>query len=100
MKIRHDVPQRSVLGSLWFLLYINDLPLNIYGENVVKFAIDINVLITDIDVGAFQNEVDRVIIESDSWFQKNDLIINAGKIVVMSFHCTQTKMSSETSSYF
>ena len=57
-------------------------------------------LITDIDIGAFQNEVDRVIIELESWFQKNDLIINAGKTVVMSLHSTQTKVSSKTSSYF
>ena len=67
---------------------------------MVKFADNINVLITDIDIGAFQNEVDRVIIELESWFQKNDLIINAGKTVVMSLHSTQTKVSSKTSSYF
>jgi len=67
---------------------------------LVKFADNINVLITDIDIGAFQNEVDRVIIELESWFQKNDLIINAGKTVVMSLHSTQTKVSSKTSSYF
>jgi hypothetical protein len=46
----------------------------------------VNVLITDTDVGALQNKDDRVIIELESWFQRNDLIINAGTPVVMLFH--------------
>jgi len=42
------------------------------------FVDDINVIITDTEVGALQNKVDRVIRELEFWFQKNDLIINVG----------------------
>jgi hypothetical protein len=62
------------------------------------FPNDINVLITDIDVGSLQNKVDQVII---IWLlvSKNDLIVNVGKTVVMLFHSRQKKVSTKTSSF-
>ena len=67
-----------------FLLYINDPPFNIHGANFIVFAVDINVLITDIDA-------DEVIKELESWFKRNDLKINVGKRVVMLCHSRQKK---------
>jgi len=54
-------------------------------------ANDINVLIIDNDVGTLQKKADQVIIELDFWFQRNDLIINVRKTVVMLFHSRQKK---------
>jgi hypothetical protein len=89
MEIKQGVPQGSVL-SLLFLLYINDLPLNIHGANLVMFTNDINVLIVDSDVGALQNKIDRVIAELETFVSRNDLVIDASKAGVMSFYNRQT----------
>jgi hypothetical protein len=54
------------------------------------FADDINVLITDSDVGSLQNKIDRETEELETWFNRNDLLIKVGKAEVMSFSSRQT----------
>ena len=47
------------------------------------FADDMNVLMTNRDVGSLK-KIDSVTAELETWFNRNNLIINAGKTGVMS----------------
>jgi len=92
MAIKQGVPQGSVLGLLLFLPYISELPVNIHDANLIMFAVDNNVLISDSGERSLQIKIDRVGAELESWFNRNDLVVNAGKTGVMSFHNRQTNI--------
>jgi hypothetical protein len=89
LDIEQGVPQGSVLGPLLFLLYINDLPVNVHDAKLVMFANDISVLISDSDTRELQIKIDRVVTELETWLNRNDPVINTGKTGVMSFHNRQ-----------
>jgi len=88
-EIESGVPQGSILGPILFSLYINDLPLNIMGLKIVLFADDTNILVSEANMNNLQYKLKNVMNELQTWFTLNSLVVNAEKMVAMSFHTMQ-----------
>jgi hypothetical protein len=89
--ISYGIPQGSILGPLLFLIYFNNLPLNIQGAKLILYADVMNVLIVERNEKALQTKLSLVMKHFENWFLKNDLFINTTKTAAVSFHLCLSK---------
>ena len=79
--LTHGVPQGSILGPLFFVIYINDLSKSCERTKCVLFADDTSIILPIFDIGCLRNELDRV----DSWLKTNKLSLNTDKTKFLHF---------------
>ena len=74
------IPQRSILGPLLFLLYINDLPENVKETTPCLYADDTQIFSSSYDYNELIDKLNSVIKNISDWLARN-------------YHLTITKLS-------
>ena len=83
--IKCGVPQGSVLGSVLFLLFINDILCNVSNLQFVLFADDTKMFCSNENVAVLQDTLNRELAKLFGWFSINKLSLNLGKTNYMVF---------------
>jgi hypothetical protein len=83
--IRCGIPQGSILGFFFFLIYINDLPSIIHKNNKTVLFADDTSIITDINKLQFGINLNQTLEDIDAWFNANLLTLNFEKSQYVEF---------------
>ena len=86
LTIKCGVPQRSILGPLLFIVYINDL---CRASNILKpimFANDTNLFCSEKHIKTLFQTVNIELEKIAIWFQASKLSLNESKIKFTLFH--------------
>ena len=78
-QVECGVPQGSVLGPLFFLVYVNDMARACRGLDLVLFADDTNIFAEGRDPAELFGRVNRGLGELSRWFRCNRLTLNLKK---------------------
>ena len=83
--IKSGVPQGSVLGPLFFNIFINDLLLSIKEPEVCNFADDTTIYKSRKDIEDVVVNLEEDLSSTLDWFKDNHMAANPGKFQVMFF---------------
>lgn len=89
--IRHGVPQGSVLGPLFFLIYINDLPNCLESAEPIMFADDTKLFLSDKNLNNLIIRANKDLDNINKWMICNKLSMNVDKTKYMLFHPQKAK---------
>jgi hypothetical protein len=79
-KIKHGVPQGSILGPLLFVVYIDDLSKIIkHNSKPILFADDTSLIITNPCYINFRSNISKAFLQLNEWFDANLLSLNYDK---------------------
>jgi retron-type reverse transcriptase len=96
-EIKCGVPQGSILGPLFFLLYINDICNVSSILNFILFADDTNLFLSHNDLSFMRNTINSELLKLSEWFKANKLSINVQKSSYMIFKTRQKRYIPEFS---
>ena len=91
------VPQGSILGPLFFILYINDLPNASRIVEPLLFADDTSICYSHSDPEVLAAVLNEALQNIASWMRANKLSVNIDKTVYVIFHSRHKKSSYDIS---
>ena len=78
-KLKCGVPQGSILGPLFFILYINDLPNALELSKSYLFADDTSIYYSNSDIKQLEFVLNSELRKLDIWMKSNKLSVNISK---------------------
>jgi hypothetical protein len=98
-KVRQGVPQGSILGPLLFLVFLNDLPLNIEANYISLFADDSSFLVSSSDYKTLYSKCQILLNDLEQWFSENKLMVNVKKSFLISFTLSNRHRDGNINNY-
>ncbi len=93
-KLKCGVPQGSILGPLFFILYINDLPNALELSKSYLFADDTSIYYSNSDIKQLEFVLNSELRKLDIWMKSNKLSVNISKTNYIIFRPRQKKINS------
>ena len=91
----YGTPQGSCLGPLLFIIFTNDIHLNIEYSSTILFADDTTLYNSHRNLDYLNWTLQQDIMNIMDWFKANKLILNLNKTVCLIFHPTGKPISIE-----
>jgi hypothetical protein len=85
-ELKFGVPQGSILGPLFFLLYINDISkVSVNGAKILLYADDTSITVTNPEYNNYNLIMTRIFHEANTWFRAYLLKLNINKTHILQF---------------